>query len=785
LIAISGKGLFKYKDNDFKRDPRFKALNNTSVLTVFSDATKNLWIGTKNNGLYFLKNNHSKVEKNNFRIQAKTINYIGRGEKNSIWLATDSGLFRYYHQNVESFTEKKGLNNNLVKKIITDQEKNLWIGTSRGGLAKLSEGKFTRYSKNEGLIHNKVNAVAEGKDGEIWFATDSGVSLMKQGRFISDHPLMKKLKKTRVRHISVAKSGEIWFSTYGNLGVLGFNNDKIRMFNKDDGLSKNRCRVAIEDSRGVLWVGTTNGLNRIEAGKIEVYTLKDGLKNNYILSIFEDSKGRIWIGTDGGGVSVIENDRVVKTYTTAEGLAANIVFRVYEDKKHVYWISTNGGLSRLEGDQFFKFGVREGFYSDTVFQIIEDQDNQFWMTSNEGIYKAGRDDLDLFASGLGQKPNLKLFDHSDGLYGSITPVSWALQQKNGQLWFPTLSGVAVVDPNQVLVNHKAPPIYLESVLIDDVQYPAKAVKSLDPEYKRIIFNYTGLSYIVPEKVTFKYMLVGFDSDWSKDTHSRDTTYTTLPPGEYQFKIKAANNDGVWGKEQVLAAFTQRPYFYQTLWFFLVFGLMIVGIVVLIFMIRIRVLRKIQKNLEVKVTDRTQALQNANVKLNEAFVKVQSANSNIKEGLRYAQMIQQSLFNGPDTFSSYFKKAMTIWESKDIVVGDFLFAEPSDTGILFSVIDCTGHGVPGAFMSIIASTGLKKIIADEKCYDPAVILKKLNHFVKKSLRQDTKEVQSDDGMDIAICHHHKKNHTLTFAGARLSLIISTPNGISTLGYDPLL
>ena len=182
------------------------------------------------------------------------------------------------------------------------------------------------------------------------------------------------------------------------------------------------------------------------------------------------------------------------------------------------------------------------------------------------------------------------------------------------------------------------------------------------------------------------------------------------------------------------------------------------------------LQEYNRTLEQKVAGRTQELKTKNIVLNETIEKVEDANKNIMESLRYAEMIQRSLLPGMDVFKTYIPDSFVIWSPRDIVGGDILYAYfEIEKSIVGAVVDCTGHGVPGAFMSMIASSGLRKIISGEGCKDPAEILKKLNFFVKTSLQQDTEQAQSDDGLDISLCYMNIKKRNLTFAGAKLPLI----------------
>ncbi len=605
-ISTERGGLSVFSKGSLKNLPVLESLKNTVVSAVIKDKEKNIWIGTKNSGLFIIKAGVLSNFKNNRKFKANTITSILKGMHGCIWISTDSGLFRYSNNNFNSYGEKDGLSDNQVSKILEDKEGSIWIATSRGGINKLSNGKFVALTSLQGLISDKVNSIFQDGENTFWIGTDGGLSIVSNGKIVSSS-ITKYLRGVRIRHINKDSIGRIWISTYSDLGLVTYFKGRISNFTIEDGLSSNRCRVSIEDHTKNIWVGTPNGLNMIDpSSKIRAFTKINGLSDNYILSIYEDSKQKLWITTNGGGISIINRGRF-STFGARNGLPSNIVFRVHEDKEGIVWISTSAGLSRFDGNNFFNYSKRNGLPENAVFQVLEDSRGRIWLTAEQGIYIADKQSLNRIAKDKTGSIKVTLYNNLDGLLDSPTPVSWAITANNGNNMFPTLMGVASINTLSIPINEKPPPLLIEMIRIDNRNYSPAQIKQLSPNYKRLTFAYTALSYVIPHKVQYRYKLEGFDEEWSGLTTKREVSYTTLPPGNYIFRIKAVNNDGVWNEGDVKIPFSQKPFFYQTLWFYIATILSFIGIIALVLGLRIRTLRKRSVELEKQVTERTAEL----------------------------------------------------------------------------------------------------------------------------------------------------------------------------------
>ncbi len=605
-ISTEGRGLSVFSNGILQSYPVLKNLKNTVVTAVMKDSVKNIWIGTKNQGLFIIKEGILSNFKNHRKFNANTITSIRQGVHRCVWISTDSGLFRYSNNDFNSYKEKDGLSDNQVSKILEDKEGSIWIATSRGGINKLSDGKFVSMTSMQGLVNDKVNSVFQDAENTFWIGTDGGLSIVSDGKFVRSD-ITEYLNGVRVRHINKDSKGRIWISTYSDFGMVTYFKGRIENFTTKNGLSSNRCRVSIEDQAKNIWIGTPNGLNMIDPGSaIRTFTKKNGLSDNYILSIFEDSEHKLWITTNGGGITILNRGRF-STLKVRDGLPSNIVFRVHEDKDKIIWISTSGGLSRFDSKKFFNYSKKNGLPDNAVFQVLEDSSGMMWLTAEQGIFIAKKLSLNQIAEDGSGSIKTVLYNNLDGLLDSPTPVSWAIITNRGKNMFPTLMGIASIDTLNIPTNEKPPPLLIEMIRIDNRNYSPTQIKTLSPNYKRLTFAYTALSYVIPHKVQYRYKLEGFDEEWSGLTTKREVSYTILPPGKYIFRVKAVNNDGVWNVGNVQIPFSQKPFFYQTLWFYIATILSLIGIIALVLGLRIRNLRKRSAELEKQVAERTAEL----------------------------------------------------------------------------------------------------------------------------------------------------------------------------------
>jgi signal transduction histidine kinase/ligand-binding sensor domain-containing protein len=470
----------------------------------------------------------------------------------NLWLGiAGKGLYRVRRQLIGTYSKQDGLIDRNVYPIYQDRAGAIWIGAWRGGLSRLQGGKFTSYTPTDGLPSGLLTAISEDKDGRLWIGAYGGVRIFQGGSFRKPSgPIVP--ADTMIAVIHTARDGAQWFGT--EKGLVRYKDGNSTRFTVKDGLAGDDVRVVLDGKAGALWIGGYGGLTRFADGKFTAWTQHSGLPGNSVRALYEDADGVLWIGT------------------------------------------YDSGLIRFDKGKFTHYSPRDGLFSNGVFRIFEDARGNFWMSCNAGIYRVRKQELNEFARGARRAITSIAYGKTDGMLnvecnGGVSPAG--IQAQDGKLWFPTQDGVAVIDPAAVSTNTQPPPVTIESFLLDQVAAPLDRPLRIDPGHETFEIQYTALSFINPERIRFQYKLEGYDADW-KDVGSRRTAYYShVRPGDYVFRVIAANSDGVWNTEGKSLRITVLPAYYQTWWFRALAVLSAAGLVWLGIQYRLSGLRRAQ------------------------------------------------------------------------------------------------------------------------------------------------------------------------------------------------
>ena len=572
LWIASQKGLMCFSDGKLRRFTAADGVSNDDIRVLLEDKDRNLWIGT-----------------------------LG------------GGLLRYRRGAFDRLSSAEGFLGDQLEVLYEDHEGSLWVGTDDGGLHRLKDGKFTVIGKPEGLSHDLVWAIYEDRNGAVWLGTDNGLNRLSGGKITS---YFKKdgLSNSIVQAFYEDAAGDLWIGTWGG-GLDRMHQGKFVPFPHQKELSSDYVTVIQGDRSGNLWVGTLgNGLRRLKGEELTTYTTENGLSHNKVRVIHQDRSGNLWVGTSGG-LNLFKDGRF-KVFTTKDGLPSKEVYEIFEDGEGILWLGVvNGGLSRFDGHSFKNYTSRDGLFSDGVFGIQEDGLGNFWMTSNKGLFRLSRRQLQEFDEGKRKRLECTSYGLADGMRsfecnGSVQPCTW--KTRDGSLWFATTGGAVVLKPGPVRQNQLPPPVVVESVSCDGENVDMASSKALPANVREVEIRYTAPSLLWPDKVRFRYILEGYQANWVDVEHGRDrvASYTNLPPGGYTFRVKAANNDGVWNETGALWNFRIQSHFYQTAWFYVLALLAMVALVVGGYQWRMSVFSKRQRELALLVEERTRELDDA-------------------------------------------------------------------------------------------------------------------------------------------------------------------------------
>jgi signal transduction histidine kinase/ligand-binding sensor domain-containing protein len=563
----TAEGLSKFKDEKFESVNSQEWLAGVGVNALARDSGGRLWAGTPE-GLVCYEGGRFKTYTTKDGLPNDRVISLNADREGSLWVGTASGLARFREGAFSSFNAADdALARAIILSVFEDAEGSVWVGTESGGLHQLVDKKFTTYTTREGLSNDVVKAIYEENDGDVWVGTyGGGLDLLRDGR-VTTYTTKDGLVSDVVLALYGDAEGNLWVGTPD--GLCRFRNGKFDTYTSADGLPNDFVRSIYSDSKGGLWVGTRGGLARMREGSFETFTTREGLPNNFVGTIYEDDAGRLWVGTLGG-LAVYESGRF-KSYTTKDGLSDNVVISLYGDERGRLWVGTNGGgLNLLEGERFHVFTTRDGLPNDTVYRILGDDEGRLWMSCNKGVFSLNVSELEEFAAGRVHSLNPIVYGTADGMRtrecsGGGHPSAW--RDREGRMWFSTIKGVAMIDPRVVARNEQPPPVAIEQALFDGEAAVPTARTELPPGTSRFDFHYAGLSFVAPEKVRYRYKLEGFDKDWVEGGDRRAAYYTNLSSGDYRFLVVACNNDGVWSQTPAAFAFTLRPHFYRTYWFY--------------------------------------------------------------------------------------------------------------------------------------------------------------------------------------------------------------------------
>jgi ligand-binding sensor domain-containing protein/signal transduction histidine kinase len=601
-IGTVGDGLWELQNGLLRHYSNLEGLTNNSIRSLFEDQKGRLWIGTEE-GINLMEYGRIREVQVFGRTFAAFINDIHQDAYGTLWFATNDGLLRYAKNKFEWLhTDPDGGGGNELLQLYSDGEGSLWIGTYYKGLLRLRDGKFNNYSREEGLPNEVVNVVWPEKDA-VWVGTNGGLAYIRQG-VEHVYVLDDNSAANRIREVIRDSRGVLWVGT--NDGMFRQKGQNFeRAFKKGSGLSSDKIRRIVEDKDGHLWIGTRNGLFVCKPDKHEEVRVVDELSGIFILSLFVDSKGNLWVGTNGKGLFCY-NGTSFSQHSYEQGLSSNVLFDIWEDKEGNIWVGSNDGLHIYKDNNWYSINEKQGLFVNTIFQILNDKQDNLWLTTNRGVFMVKRSELlSITDNEHAQLRNYKQFTTADGMRSSeITSVSLSCFSSNGLFWFATLNGVSAIDPASISTNTNKPLVKIEKVAGDKIEHPLEKEVYFAAGTKQYEIQYTGFNYYAPKATSFYYMLSGFDEEWQEADNRRVAYYTNLPAGEYIFRVKATNEDGIWSEEEASFKIIQQAYFYENAWFKVALFSLAALLLVLLYFWRTRQLRLENFKLERLIVERT-------------------------------------------------------------------------------------------------------------------------------------------------------------------------------------
>ncbi|MGA8028915.1 MAG: two-component regulator propeller domain-containing protein [Bryobacteraceae bacterium] len=529
---------------------------NVTVLECGRDGS--LWAGTPS-GLIELREGRMRRLTTRDGLPDNAVSAIEEGPDGSLWIGTNDGVSRYRNGEISVYRTRDGLSHSLVLSLYIDREGSLWAGT-KDGLDQFTDGKVTPYTTNEGMLSNDVGPVLEDAAGHLWAGTlDRGLNSFDGRRFRAVTTRNGLLSDT-ILSLQLDKAGDLWVGTSRGLNRLR-NGAVIASYTRKDGLSGAEVRALSEDVQGTLWAGTDKGLDRFTGTKFERHSESDG-----IVALAGGHTIRLFVSTDAPALYSMR-DKFVES--SSPGAARPVDCYFLDHVRHSAWMGTLGsGLLRWQNGAFTHVHVKDGLYDNRIYSIVRDDNSNFWMASSKGIFRVSQKELDDFADGKTRFVTSVPFSTGQLRFecqSGVQPA--ACRTHDGRLWFSTTNGLVVVDPNHLLKNDIPPPAQITAIFINGRRVDPQQDIDLRPSEKNLEIRYAGLSFISPEKVSFRYILRGYDKTWTDAGVRREAFFTNLPPRQFRFEVMARNADGIWSKQPASFYFTITPEFYQRVWFF--------------------------------------------------------------------------------------------------------------------------------------------------------------------------------------------------------------------------
>ncbi len=764
-VSTNGGGLNKLDKKTglfqrFETDPSDETgLKTNNILTLYQDATSILWVGTAYKGVYK-------------------------------WNRAAENLDLFRHNPYVTWS----LSSDQVRTIYEDREGTIWIGTVEGGLNQWNknENKFIHYKHSNSdattLSHNHIRAIFEDSKGNFWVGTHEG----------GLNKLDKKTGKAK-RYLADGKLNSI---------------------------SHNSVWKIYEDKKQNLWICTNGGGLNLFDYKTETFsafrtdsTSKTSISDDRVTTVFQDSKGILWVGTFGGGLNAFDYEK--KTFThykndknNPKSISDNRIYCIMEDKNDTLWIGTKGGLNKFDRNSqtFSHYTEENDFPNNVMMGILEDEQGCLWVSTNNGLARFNK-----------KTGKVRSYSVRDGLQSNEFLVGSYCRAKNGEMFFGGVDGFNVFYPSKIKENTNKPLVVITGFQISNefVEFDTVIAekKHIELEYwqRDLSFDFVALDYIFSEKNQYKYKLEGYDKKWTFAKNRRAASYTNLPPGNYVFKVIGSNNDEVWNDKATEIKIVIVPAIWQRKWFIPALVGLGVLIIISVLLLRMKRIREQNEKLEKLVQIRTaevvkqkeeievhlKAIELKNVEIekkNEVLeeqksliqahlteieaknIELAHQKKEIIDSIHYARRIQTATLRNP--LANRDVEHFVLFRPKDIVSGDFYWISEKDNRLIIVAADCTGHGVPGAFMSMLGVSLLNKIVNEEGITQPSEILNWLRDNITVLLGQTGKENEPRDGMDIALCAIDKGNGTIEFAGANNPLYYLRPaaNAIEIIEAD---
>ena len=628
---------------------------NAPVISMAETTDGREWMGTRDKGLFYIVN--GKVSAVTNGTPPGGISCLLPLGNNSLWIGTERGVLEWNGTQLTETGVPAPLRDVRVLAMIRDRDANIWVGTSNGLIRVNEDG--TSQNVGERKTYGSVTALFEDREGDLWVGGSQGIERLRDSTFVTYS--MPGPQSESSGPVYVDQDGRTWFAPIQG-GLHWLKGEKSGTVT-NDGLSKDVV-YSIAGNGNDLWIGRqqgglTNLRDNDGAITTKTYTQADGLAQDGVYAVCVGHDGSVWAATLSGGVSEYKDHRFT-TYTVANGLASNTVTSMAETPDGTMWFGSPNGLSALSEGRWHDYTDHDGLPADSVISLLADPSGTLWIGTASGLafLRSGRvlvpadEPSSLRDQILGmaedaegrlwiatsshvlsvmrndrldnssRKSEVREYGQEDGLEGTdgVKRDMSAFADSFGRVWISTNRGLSVVDTKRANVTSAPAIVRIDGLTADGKSIGLQGPIGIPSEDRRVVILFSGLSLGVPDRVRYKYMLDGFDKNWSEPVSSREAVFTNLSPGSYRFRVMASNSDGLWNSAESSILFNIQPMFWQTWWFRL--SCLIAVCMIIFAALRLRVLqltKQLNVRFEERLAERTRIAQELHDTLLQGFL----------------------------------------------------------------------------------------------------------------------------------------------------------------------
>jgi signal transduction histidine kinase/ligand-binding sensor domain-containing protein/CheY-like chemotaxis protein len=623
-VGTDGGGVSRVSNGRIVAEGSARPLASGVVWTIAEDRTGAIWFGTYADGVYRYRDGHATRFDTYSGLPADNVWALREDRDGNLWVGTSAGLARYRDGRFVTPGAGDTVLRLAVRSLYEDRDGYLWVGGYGTGLARLTNGVFTSVGTEEGLTSDRVYGLHESPDGSIWLGTDGGGlnQMTPDGRFRS-FTRADGLPSNSVWTIATLPDGTLCTGTES--GVSCREHGRWWTATRKDGLSEDRVWAMQVLRDGTLLVGTFAGLDRRVGRRFEPLLPGNAAVASGVRWIHEDAAGTLWLATNSRGLLRKRRDGTIRLLTTADGLPSDDLLSLHEDRHGTLWVGTRGGLAWVRDDRVRGLTPAHGLPEDLVVAVLTDPQDRLWASSERGIFRVDIADVEAVADGRKRRLSPVFYHQPEGVRsdeGTAGSQGVAMAGRDGRLWFATLKGAAAVAPSRVATHGSSPTVVVERVSLDGQHVAFRApfadgTIAVPTGSRSISIDYTTLTLAEARRTRFEYRLVGVDRTWVSADARRVAYYTWLPPGRQRFEVRVRDDDGDHDAAITAITLDVQPQFYET-WPFrgLAVGL-VVAVVIGGVRMRTAALRARQRQLLHLVDLRTQDLQIAKQRAEEA------------------------------------------------------------------------------------------------------------------------------------------------------------------------